>query len=210
MRRLSKKIASAPSPRQQASRQLRTIVIAFALGLAGLAGTLYALMPSRANLGSPTIGGSFTMIDQDGRLISNADLAGHPYLVFFGYTHCPDFCPTALFDISEVFKELGPETKVTALFVTIDPDRDTPEVLKSYLENFDSRIIGLTGDSQKIEAISKAFRVYARKVPGKKTNDYSVDHTGLVYLMDKRGKFVSAFNLQRPPGEAARELEAYL
>ena len=210
MKRLSKKVAPAPSPRQQASRQLRAIVIAFALGLAGLAGTLYALMPSRANLGPPIIGGSFTMIDQDGRLISNADLAGHPYLVFFGYTHCPDFCPTALFDISEVFKELGPETKVAALFVTIDPERDTPEVLKSYLENFDSRIIGLTGDGQKIEAISKAFRVYARKVPSTKANDYSVDHTGLVYLMDKRGKFVSAFNLQRPPGEAARELEAYL
>ena len=210
MKRLSKKVVPAPSPQQQASRQLRAIIIAFALGLAGLAGTFYALLPGRTDLGPPTIGGTFTLIGQDGRLISNADLAGHPYLVFFGYTHCPDFCPTALFDISEVFKELGPEKKVTALFVTIDPERDTPEVLKSYLENFDSRIIGLTGDNQKIEAISKAFRVYARKVPSAKANDYSVDHTGLVYLMDKRGKFVSAFNLQRPPGEAARELEAYL
>ncbi|MGP0008777.1 MAG: SCO family protein, partial [Methylocella sp.] len=95
-------------------------------------------------------------------------------------------------------------------FVTVDPERDTPDVLKTYLENFDSRIIGLTGDNQKIEAIAKAFRVYAKKVPGENPNDYTVDHTGVVYLMDKRGKFVSAFNLQRPPQQAARELAAYL
>jgi protein SCO1 len=161
-------------------------------------------MPGRANLGSPEIGGTFTMIGQDGRTVTNADLAG------LGYTHCPDFCPTALFDISAVFKELGPDKKVSALFVTVDPERDTADVLKTYLENFDSRIIGLTGDTQKIEAIAKAFRVYAKKVPGEKTGDYAVDHTGVVYLMDKRGKFVSAFNLERPPQQAARELEAYL
>jgi protein SCO1 len=82
--------------------------------------------------------------------------------------------------------------------------------LKAYLANFDSRIIGLTGDTQKIEATAKAFRVYAKKVPGEKAGDYTVDHTGVVYLMDKRGKFVSTFNLQRPPRQAARELEAYL
>ena len=171
---------------------------------------VYAVIPGRADLGSPEIGGSFTMIGQDGRVVTNADLAGHPYLVFFGYTHCPDFCPTALFDISAVFKELGPDKKVAALFVTVDPERDTPDVLKTYLENFDSRIIGLTGDTKKVEAIAKSFRVYAKKLPGEKTGDYTVDHTGVVYLMDKRGKFVSAFNLQRPPQQAARELEAYL
>jgi protein SCO1 len=205
MKQVSKK-----SPRQQAARQLRAIVIGFALGLAGLGGLVYAVLPGRVNLGSPEIDGSFAMIGQDGRTVTNADLAGRPYLVFFGYTHCPDFCPTALFDISAVFKELGPDKKVSALFVTVDPDRDTPDVLKNYLENFDSRIIGLTGDNTKIEAFAKAFRVYAKKVPGEKTGDYIVDHTGVVYLMDKRGKFVSAFNLQRPPQQAARDLEAYL
>ena len=143
-------------------------------------------------------------------MVTNADLAGRPYLVFFGYTHCPDFCPTALFDISAVFKELGPDKKVAALFVTVDPERDTPDILKAYLENFDSRIIGLTGDPSKTEAIAKAFRVYAKKVPSEKSGDYTVDHTGIVYLMDRRGKFVSAFNLQRPPQQAARELEVYL
>jgi protein SCO1 len=204
------KRASKKAPRKQASRQLLYIVLGFAVCLAGLTGLVYAVMPRRADLGSPAISGSFKMIGQDGRVVTNADLAGRPYLVFFGYTRCPDFCPTALFNISAVFKELGPDKKIAALFVTVDPERDTPDILKIYLENFDSRIIGLTGESSKTEAIGKAFRVYARKVLGEKSGDYTVDHTGVVYLMDKRGKFVNAFNLQRPPQQAARELEAYL
>ena len=160
MKKLSKK-----APRKQASRQLLFyIVLGFAVGLAGLTGLVYAVMPGRADLGSAAIGGSFTMIRQDGRVVTNADLAGRPYLVFFGYTHCPDFCPTALFDISAVFKELGPDKKIAALFVTVDPERDTPDVLKTYLENFDSRIIGITGDTQKVEAIAKSFRVYAHSI----------------------------------------------
>jgi protein SCO1 len=198
------KHVSKKAPRKQASRQLLYIVLGFAVGLAGLTGLVYAVMPGRADLASPAIGGSFTMIGQDGRVVTNANLAGRPYLVFFGYTHCPDFCPTA------VFKELGPDKKVAALFVTVDPERDTPDILKAFLENFDFRIIGLTGDPSKTEAIAKAYRVYAKKVPGEKPGDYTVDHSGVVYLMDKRGKFVSAFNLQRPPQQAARELEAYL
>ena len=207
---MSKKAPRRQTPHKQASRQLFTIVLGFALGLAALGGVVYSIMPGPANRGSPEIGGSFAMIGQDGRVVTNADLAGRPYLVFFGYTHCPDFCPTALFDISAVFKAMGPDKKVAALFVTVDPERDTPDVMKTYLENFDSRIIGLTGDTQKVEAIAKAFRVFAKKVPSEKAGDYTVDHTGVVYLMDKRGKFVSAFNLQRPPQQAARELEAYL
>jgi protein SCO1 len=108
------------------------IVIGFALGLAGLSGLVYGVMPGRTDLGSPEIGGYFTMIGQDGRIVTNADLAGRPYLVFFGYTHCPDVCPTVLSDISAVFKELGSDKKVAALFVTVDPARDTPDVLKTY------------------------------------------------------------------------------
>ena len=204
------KHAPKKAPRKRASRQLFYIVLGFAVGLAGLTGLVYAVMPGRADLGSAPIGGSFAMIGQDGRVVTSAEFAGRPYLVFFGYTHCPDFCPTALFDISAVFKELGSDKKIAALFVTVDPERDTPDILKAYLENFDSRIIGLTGDPSKTEAIAKAFRVYAKKVPGEKPGDYTVDHNGIVYLMDKRGIFVNAFNLQRPPQQAARELEAYL
>jgi protein SCO1 len=121
------KHVSRKAPREQASRQLLYIVFGFAVGLAGLTGFVYAVMPGRADLGSAAIGGSFTMTGQDGRVVTNADLAGRPYLVFFGYTHCPDLCPTALFDISAVFKELGPDKKIAALFVTVDPERDTPD-----------------------------------------------------------------------------------
>lgn len=210
MKQMSKKASRQQAPGQQASRQLRAIVLGFAVGLAGLGGLVYAIMPSSPAAGTPQIGSSVTLIGQDGRLVKKADLDGRPYLVFFGYTHCPDFCPTALFDITAVFKELGADKKVAAIFVTVDPERDTSDVMKTYLGNFDSRILGLTGDAQKIDAIVKSYRVYAKKVPGAKEGDYTVDHTGVVYLMDKRGKFVSAFNLQRPPQQAARELEAYL
>src|SRR3984893_8686392 len=151
------KHVSRKAPRKQASRQLLYIVFGFAVCLAGLTGLVYAVMPGRADLGSPAIGGSFTMIGQDGRVVTNADLAGRPYLVFFGYTHCPDFCPTALFDISAVFKELGPDKRVAALFVTVDPERGTRDILKNYLEIFDCRMIGLTGDPSKTEGIARPF-----------------------------------------------------
>ena len=203
------KHAPKKTPRTQASRRLDYAVVAFVLGLAGLSVLVYAFMPSRAVTNSGALGSSFTMIASDGRVVTSADLSGRPYLVFFGYTHCPDYCPTTLFDISAVFKELGPDKKITAILVTVDPERDTPDVLRTYLGNFDYRIVGLTGDPPKTEAIAKTFRVYSRMVPGGKPGDYSVDHTGAVYLMDKRGKFVSVFNLQRPPQQSARELEAY-
>src|SRR5262249_38285620 len=189
-------------PQSKALRYLLYTIIGFAAGLAGFAGLDFVVMPAQRGLGPPLIGGAFAMIRHDSRVLTSADLAGRPYLVFFGFTHCSDFCPMTLSDISAVFKELGQDKKVTALFVTVDPETDTPDVLKAYLANFDSRIMGLTGDPKKLAAIAEAFRVYA-KGPG----DF---HNGIVYLMDKRGRFVSVFNLQRPPQQAARELEHYL
>lgn len=192
-----------------ASRQLLYALLAFAVGLGALLGLVYAFVPVSGGRNAPALGNTYTMLTSGGRVVTSAELSGRPYLVFFGYTHCPDYCPTTLYDISAVFKELGPDKKVAAVLVTVDPERDTPEVLKNYLANFDSRIIGLTGDLPKLEAIERAFRVYAKKVPGETPGEYTVDHTGAIYLMDKRGKFVSVFDLQRPPREAARELEAY-
>jgi protein SCO1/2 len=193
----------------KASRQLSLIVWGFALGLAALAVVAYGLLPGAVRPVGASIGGPFSMIAQDGRTVTDRDLAGRPYLVFFGYTHCPDFCPTALFDISTVFKAMGPDKKIAALFVTVDPERDTPELLKTYLDSFDSRIIGLTGDKARTEAIAKAFKVYVKKVPGE-NGDYTVDHTAAVYLVDKTGRFVSAFNLAKPAKQSARELARYL
>jgi protein SCO1/2 len=137
-------------------------------------------------------------------------MKGKPYLVFFGFTHCPDICPTTLFDVSEMMRALGKDAdRAGALFITVDPERDTPAALKDYLSSFDPRVRGLTGDAAAIEAAEKAYRVYAKKVPTQ-DGDYTMDHTAIVYLMDKDGRFVRPFDLKRKPEEAAAELRNYL
>jgi len=156
------------------------------------------------------IGGSFKLVDQNSQPITEQDLIGHPYLVFFGFTHCPDVCPTTLFEVSEILRKLGPDAKnVRALFITVDPERDTPAVLKDYMSSFDPRVIGATGDSAAIMSVEKTFRVYAKKIP-LDGGGYTMDHTAIVYLMDKAGRFVAPFNMKRRPEEAAADLKRYL
>ncbi len=156
------------------------------------------------------VGGPFQLVDQNSKPITDQDLKGHPFLVFFGFTHCPDVCPTTLFEVSEIFRALGPDAKdVRALFVTVDPERDTPDKLKDYLSSFDPRIIGVTGDQAAIAATERAYRVYAKKVPTD-GGGYTMDHTAIVYLMSKDGRFVAPFNMKRRPEEAAAELKRYL
>jgi protein SCO1/2 len=160
--------------------------------------------------GAAAIGGPFSLTDQNGRTVTDKDLRGHPFLVFFGFTHCPDVCPTSLFEISEVLGKLGPDAqKVSAVFVTIDPERDTPAAMKDYLSSFNPRFVGLTGDPAAIAAVAKEYRVYVKKVP-LDNGDYTMDHTALVYLMDKDGRFVTPFNLKRTPEDAAADLRRYL
>jgi protein SCO1/2 len=142
--------------------------------------------------------------------VTDQDMKGRPFLVFFGFTHCPDICPTTLFDLSQVLKQLGPDAdRAGALFITVDPERDTPAVLKDYLSNFDPHLRGLTGDQASIDAAIKAYRVYAKKVP-LDGGDYTMDHTAIVYLMDKNGQFVAPFDLKRTADAAAADLRRYL
>jgi len=155
------------------------------------------------------IGGPFELMDQDGRPVSDRDFKGRPFLVFFGFTNCPDVCPTTLFEISEVLRALGPDAdKVNALFVTVDPERDRPEQIKDYLSSFDPHLRGATGDPAAIAAITKAYRVYVKKVP--QENGYTMDHTAIVYLMGKDGRFIAPFSLKRGTAEAAADLRKYL
>ena len=156
------------------------------------------------------IGGPFKLTDQTGKQVTDQDLKGRPFLVFFGFTHCPDVCPTTLFEVSEILRTLGPDAdRMRALFITVDPERDTPAVMKDYLSSFDPHLRGATGDRPSIDAVEKAYRVYAKKVPTN-NGDYNMDHTALVYLMDKQGRFVAPFNLKRRPEEAAADLKRYL
>ena len=160
--------------------------------------------------GASAIGGPFQLIDQDGKSITDQDFKGRPFLVFFGYTHCPDICPTTLFEVAEVLRALGPDAgRAIALFITVDPERDTPAAIKDYLSSFGPLMRGATGDAAAIAAVEKAYRVYAQKVPAN-NGDYSIDHTALVYLMDKQGRFVAPFSLKRPPADAAADLRKYL
>jgi protein SCO1/2 len=190
-------------------RRLLLPLMIFVLGLAALAVAAFVTLRDADAPAVSGIGGPFTLTASDGRTVTQKDLSGEPTLIFFGYTHCPDVCPATLFEMSEVLRALGPEKKAAALFVTVDPERDTPDVLKDYLSSFDSRIIGVTGSREQIDPVLKEFRVYSRKV-GNESNDYTMDHTALVYLMDKQWRFVRPFRLDRKPEVAAAELAKYL
>ena len=193
------------SPRKPSVNIRLYAVIAAGLLLATAA--LFIAMSPRA-AGPSLIGGPFKLQTGDGKTVTEAEFAGHPFLVYFGYTHCPDICPTTLAQISDVLKKL-PEQKLPVLFITVDPDRDTPRLMADYVSSFDPRIVGLSGTPDEITAVEKAYRVYARKAPGK-DGDYSMDHSSVIYLMDARGRFVEAFNIERSPAEAAKELQSFL
>ena len=200
---------NAISPR---TARLLLVFGAFVAGLALFsAGIFIVTGRAPAPIAMPSaIGGAFQLVDQNSKPITDQDLKGQPFLVFFGFTHCPDVCPTTLFEVSEVLRALGTQgSKVRALFVTVDPERDTPEKLKDYVASFDPRVIGVTGEPTAIAAMEKAYRVYAKKVPLDGGN-YTMDHTAIVYLMDKTGRFVAPFNLKRRPEEAATDLKRYL
>jgi protein SCO1 len=156
------------------------------------------------------IGGPLDLQDQNGKPFSDAQMRGEPFLVFFGFTHCPDICPTTLFDMSQMMKALGPDAgRAGVLFITVDPERDTAPVLKDYLSNFDQHLRGLTGSRAQINAAIKEYRVYAKKVP-LENGDYTMDHTAMVYLMDKDGRFVTPFNMKRTPEAEAADLRRYM
>jgi protein SCO1/2 len=190
---------------------LIVVLSAFLAGLVIFLGVfLYATGQfGRGGVSTSAVGGPFHLVDQNGKPISDSDLKGRPALVFFGYTHCPDVCPATLFDMSEVLRALGPDAdRVTALFMTVDPERDTAPVMKDYLSSFDPHLRAATGDPKAVEAAEKAYRVYSKKVPGE-NGEYTMDHTALVYLMDKDGRFVAPFSLKRRPEESAAELRKY-
>jgi len=195
----------------KASRIL-LVLGAFLSGLALFIGAILFVTgraPSPIGPAVAAVGGPFHLEDQNGKPVTDADMKGKPFLVFFGFTHCPDICPTTLFEMSQLMKQLGPDAdRTAALFITVDPERDTPKVMKDYLSNFDPHVRGLTGDPAAVNAAIRAYRVYAKKVP-LENGGYTMDHTAVVYLMDKDGHFVAPFDMSRPVQAEAADLRRY-
>jgi protein SCO1/2 len=187
------------------------IVAAFASSLLVVLLVLLWMLGGLRGVTAPAaIGGPFQLTDQTGQAVTEKDLRGRPTLVFFGFTHCPDVCPTSLFEISEVLGAMGKDAdRVNAYFISVDPERDTTDAIKEYLSSFDPHLKGLTGSPEAVAKVISSYRVYTKKVP-LKDGDYTMDHTALIYLMDRDGKFVAPFNLKRPPEEAAKDLKRYL
>ena len=201
--------AMAPANKPAIGR-LAVPLAALALSILLLAATAWITMFSKpGGQQVSAVGGPFSLVDHDGRALTDRDLLGKPFIVFFGFTHCPDICPATLMEVSQALEVLGPQAKISALFVSIDPERDTPALLQDYVSNFDKRIIGVTGSRDLINAMARAYRVYQRKVPGEDGN-YTMDHSTVVYLMDKRGTFATALNMQRPAKDVAAEIRPHL
>ena len=195
-------------PLSSRTRRLVLPLAAFVIGLGVLSAALVLTLapPNPSATVNSAVGGPFTLVDHNGRTVTEKDFAGRPHLVFFGFTHCPDVCPTTLFQLSEVLGATGEKGRdLRVLFITVDPERDTPEAMKSYISSFDERIVGLTGDPASVDAAVKTFRAYAKKVP---TNDgdYTMEHSSAVYLMGADGRLIGLVSLSRAPEEAARDL----
>jgi len=177
------------------------------------AGALWRLGDLRAHRGTETItvapisiGGPFALVDQNGTPRTDTEFRGKYMLVFFGYTYCPDVCPTTLAVMSAALDKMGAQAdRIVPIFITVDPARDTPDVLKAYLSAFGPKFVGLTGMDEEIAAAAKAYRVYyqAHKEQG---DNYAVDHSGVVYLMDKKGGFLANYSLDASPERMAADL----
>lgn len=161
----------------------------------------------RGQNGDRAFGAPFVLVDQKGAAITEAAFRGHPTAVFFGFTHCPEVCPTTLVELDGWLKQLGDEGKdIRAYFVSVDPERDTPEMLNTYVSNVSDRIIGITGEPAKIEAMAKSFGIYFKKVPTE-GGDYTMDHTASVLLLDGKGAFFGTIAYEENPEAALAKLK---
>lgn len=203
-------------------RNLWTIgAIGISILLFGLLGIIQTQKMSRAvafskdiqtiSEGLPSIGGPFNLVDQNGIHRTNADFKGKPMLVYFGYTYCPDICPTALYNMTNALNLIGGNLKVQPLFITFDPQRDTVDHLKVYAQNFHKDFVWLTGSKRHVDEAVKAYRVYAaRTAEDRGQKDYLIDHSSLIYLMDKNGQYVASFNHNTSPEEMVKRVKLHL
>ena len=183
-------------------RSLLVPLAVFFVSALALLATVLVLVPGPQQSASKVpIGGPFRLTSHEGKTFTDQDLKGKPFAVFFGFTHCPEVCPTTLYDLTQDLEALGKDAdKMRVAFITVDPAQDTPELMKTYLGSFDPRIVGLTGTEEEIAAVAKAYKIYYRKVPTE--SGYTMDHTATILLMDSRGEFYGTSNFQE--SEAVR------
>lgn len=186
-------------------RLKRTLIlsaIAFVVGIIAAYVQISGVKDSGRDLPAPpmagvSVGGPFELVDHHGAVVTEADYAGQPKLIYFGFTYCPAICPTELQKITEVVKALGDDgQKIQPLFVTVDPERDTPEVMQEYVSLFHPRLVGLTGSRAQIDKVLKNYRVFARKVESPEINDYTMDHSSFIYLMSAENTLVSMYRIK--------------
>jgi protein SCO1/2 len=207
---------AAPPTNPRTPPRYALLAIAFAGLLVVAAGVLLALAMRETPRGAAgtalasAIGGPFHLIDQNGKPVSDADLKGKWQLVFFGYTHCPDTCPTALNEIALALDQLGVKRgEVEIVFITVDPERDTPDVLKSYVQSFDAPIIALTGSPDAVAQAAKAYRVFYAKHP-RGDGDYDMDHSAVIYVMNPEGRFTATFTPDSSADSIVQRLQKLL
>jgi protein SCO1/2 len=161
--------------------------------------------------GEANIGGAFTLVNQDKRTVKDSDLRGKYMLVYFGFTHCPDVCPTDMALISNVMENLGNDAKkIQPIFMSVDPERDTPAELKTYLSNFYPGFMGLTGTLAQMAAVANEYHIFYQKVKSEKLNEYLMDHSAFIYLMGKDGKYITHFNGKQSSDEIAAKIKESL
>jgi protein SCO1 len=159
--------------------------------------------------GQVAVGGPYSLIDQNGDKRSDTDFRGKYQLIYFGYSFCPDVCPTTLAVMSQALNKMGAESqRIVPIFVTIDPERDTPKVLKQYVAAFGPNFVGLTGSVKDIAAVEKEYRVYAKKTPLDKSGNYGMDHSSVIYLIGPNGKLVTFYDELISPEALEKDLKA--
>ncbi len=180
--------------------------------VAGVLGWLTLEMTrTRQDIAAGPYGVPFQLVAQDGKPITEQAFRGKPSAVFFGFTHCPEVCPTTLFELDGWLAKVDPDgKKLNAYFITVDPERDTPEIIGEYVSNVSKRIVGISGPPEKIADVIKGFRVYAKKVPLDEKDpkgDYTMDHTASVFLLDGAGRFAGTIAYEENPETAVQKLE---
>ena len=165
------------------------------------------LRPVHGTAATTQIGGPFTLVDDTGATVTEKNIAGKPYVMYFGYTFCPDVCPTTLLDLSRWIKKLGPDAdRLNYVFVTVDPERDTVQSMHAYLSSFDKHIRGYTGTLAEIAQIARKYRVYYKKVPSE-NGGYTMDHSAVIYLMGPDGQLVTVIPYQENDTSAIAKLK---